>query len=178
MSLPPRTLCCNGFLKVKKGNWEILQILKGPYLFHIKCIMHSCSFWHDKWKFACTITQLYHFWCLFFKLRQSLNNPKENPYGPQPNSRGSCPLINPACPSAKHWISLQHWCIIQHRRGWERKSVVWSHLTLGGAAKRGRWRRRRGRNESNGSADDCGGGRQRGVGDRYDGGRGRNEVRD
>lgn len=90
---------------------------------------------------------------LFLKVNPSPNNLKGNPYGlncPQTSNRGSCPLINLSCPFTKHWISLQDCCIIQRSRGYERKSVVWSHLTLGRVAKRKRLRWRRGRNEGNG----------------------------
>lgn len=55
---------------------------------------------------------------LFLKVNPSPNNLKGNPYGlhcPQPSNRGSCPLINLSCPSAKHWISFQECCIIQHK---------------------------------------------------------------
>lgn len=133
----------------------------------------------------------------FMMLNQSPNNLKGNPCGPFKRLRGksliratlsstqqgggSCPLINPACPSAKRRISLQDCCIIQHSRG--RKSVVWSHLSLGRAAKRKRWRRMRGRSERKGSTVEAGGGRQREVDEGHDGGgerqrEKRNEVRD
>lgn len=44
--------------------------------------------------------------------------------------RGPCPLINLTCPSSKHWICLQDFCIIHHICGRKRKSAVWSHLSL------------------------------------------------
>lgn len=125
--------------------------------------MYSCSFSLTqpmknliKRTLAFTNPLLCRTWKVVFKASQSPNNPYRW-HCPQPNSRGSCPLINLACPSAKHWIRLQDWCIIQHSRGWERKSVVWSHLTLGRAAKREGWRRMRGRNESDGRGGEDGG---------------------
>lgn len=102
---------------------------KVTYLCHVQSIMHSCSF-SLTWQMKKTL--LYHTWKFVFKAYQSPNNLKANPYGlhcPQPNSRGSCPLINLACPSAKHWIRLQDCCIIQHIAVGERGSL-WSGVTL------------------------------------------------
>lgn len=48
--------------------------------------------------------------------------------------------------------------------------MVWSHLSLGRAAKRKRWRRMRGRSERKGSTVEAGGGRQREVDEGHDGG--------
>lgn len=120
---------------------------------------------------VCFNNTVYPVWQFVLKLNQSPNNLRGNSYGlhcPQPNSRGSCPLINLACPSAKHWISLQDCCIIQHSHGWERMSVVWSHLSLGRAAKQKRWRRMRWWNESNGRQIEGGGRGQEEVGETYD----------
>lgn len=60
--------------------------------------------------------------------------------------------------------------------------MVWSHLTPGRAAKRGRWRGMRGRNESDGGGiEDCGGewrGQNKAGGGDEKGERERNKVRD